>query len=138
HRFGGSHAQRDLIHLTLVEAALRAGKIKLARALVAERTQLKAASPLNWQLSARVSDAIGEADRAARARESAETRRRAHFAGLGAWGVGPGSYEYGRLLPLARAPGPLHALCSLARYACDGISMRRLFVRSNSNVSFVP
>ena len=25
-RFGGSHAQRDLIHLTLVEAALRAGK----------------------------------------------------------------------------------------------------------------
>lgn len=91
HRFGGSHAQRDLIHLTLVEAALRAGKIKLARALVAERTQVKAASPFNWQLSARVSDAIGEADRAARARESAETRRRAHFAGLGAWGVGPGS-----------------------------------------------
>lgn len=82
HRFGGSHAQRDLIHLTLVEAALRAGKLKLARALVAERTQLKAASPFNWQLSARVSDAIGEADRAARARESAETRRKAHIGAL--------------------------------------------------------
>lgn len=77
-RFGGSNAQRDLIHLTLVEAALRAGKIKLARALIAERTQLKPASPFNWQLAARVHDTIGEIDYAARARESAESRRRAH------------------------------------------------------------
>ncbi len=82
YRFGGSHAQRDLVHLTLVEAALRAGKIKLARALVAERTQLKAASPFNWQLTARVSDAIGEPAGAARARESAEARRRAHIGAL--------------------------------------------------------
>ncbi len=82
HRFGGSHAQRDLIHLTLVEAALRAGRMKLARALVAERTQLKAASPFNWQLSARVSDAFGEAELAARARESAEARRKAQLGAL--------------------------------------------------------
>jgi hypothetical protein len=82
YRFGGSHAQRDLIHLTLVEAALRAGKIKLARALVAERTQLKSGSPFNWQLTARVSDAIGEPATAARARESAEARRRAHIGAL--------------------------------------------------------
>ena len=32
HRFGGSHAQRDLIHLTLVEAALRRGRPPRARA----------------------------------------------------------------------------------------------------------
>ncbi len=81
-RFGGSHAQRDLIHLTLVEAALRGGKLKLARALVAERTQLKASSPFNWQLSARVYDSFGEASVAARARESAETRRKAHIGAL--------------------------------------------------------
>ena len=37
HRFGGSHAQRDVIDLTLIEAALRAGDGALARALTAER-----------------------------------------------------------------------------------------------------
>ncbi|MDH3739042.1 MAG: tetratricopeptide repeat protein, partial [Alphaproteobacteria bacterium] len=37
HRFGGSNAQRDVVHRTLVEAAIRAGHGNLARALVAER-----------------------------------------------------------------------------------------------------
>lgn len=37
HRYGGSHAQRDLIDLTLIEAAARAGQEKLAAALRAER-----------------------------------------------------------------------------------------------------
>ncbi len=78
-RFGGSHAQRDLIHLTLVEAALRSDQIRLARALIAERTQLKPSSPFNWQLTARVMELGGDAGAAARARESAETRRRAQF-----------------------------------------------------------
>ncbi len=41
HRFGGSHAQRDLIDLTLVEAALRDGQFALARALANERIDLK-------------------------------------------------------------------------------------------------
>jgi len=36
-RFGGSHAQRDLIDQTLIEAALRGGDHALARALTAER-----------------------------------------------------------------------------------------------------
>ena len=31
HRFGGSHAQRDVLDLTLIEAALRAGQHALAR-----------------------------------------------------------------------------------------------------------
>jgi len=45
YRFGGSHAQRDLIDLTLIEAALREGQRALARALAAERIDLKPASP---------------------------------------------------------------------------------------------
>lgn len=38
---GGSHAQRDVIDLTLLAAAARAGQASLARALVAERTARK-------------------------------------------------------------------------------------------------
>jgi hypothetical protein len=46
HRFGGSHAQRDLIDLTLLEAAARSGDRPLAAALAAERLALKPQSPL--------------------------------------------------------------------------------------------
>lgn len=46
-RFGGSHAQRDLLDLTLLEAALRAGQRPLAAALAAERAALRPRSPLN-------------------------------------------------------------------------------------------
>ncbi|MGH8787659.1 MAG: tetratricopeptide repeat protein [Cupriavidus necator] len=45
HRFGGSHAQRDVISLTLLEAALRGGRSNLAIALTAERAALKPVSP---------------------------------------------------------------------------------------------
>jgi hypothetical protein len=38
---GGSHAQRDIIDLTLIAAAARAGQQSLARALVAERVARK-------------------------------------------------------------------------------------------------
>jgi len=41
HRFGGSHAQRDLIDLTLMEAARRAGEPLLADALAHERACLR-------------------------------------------------------------------------------------------------
>jgi len=37
HRFGGSHAQRDVLDLTLIEAARRAGQNNLVAALLAER-----------------------------------------------------------------------------------------------------
>lgn len=37
HRFGGSHAQRDLVSLTLIEAALRGGMQKRAELYIAER-----------------------------------------------------------------------------------------------------
>lgn len=46
HRFGGSHAQRDLLDLTLIEAAHRAGDVALVRALAAERLRVKPRSPL--------------------------------------------------------------------------------------------
>ncbi len=80
HRFGGSHAQRDLIHLTLTEAALRAGRPALARALTAERTQLKPTSPFNWRLAAQAAELSGDMQGSMRARETAELRRRIQFA----------------------------------------------------------
>lgn len=46
HRFGGSHAQRDLLDLTMIESALRSGKDAVARALVNERAALRHESPL--------------------------------------------------------------------------------------------
>ena len=45
-RFGGSHAQRDLLDLTLIEAAHRAGDVALMRALAAERLRVKPKSPI--------------------------------------------------------------------------------------------
>ncbi|UVK43164.1 tetratricopeptide repeat protein [Mesorhizobium sp. AR07] len=56
HRFGGSHAQRDVIDLTLIEAALRAGEGALARALTAERSMARPDSPLSALLSRRAAD----------------------------------------------------------------------------------
>jgi tetratricopeptide (TPR) repeat protein len=46
HRFGGTHVQRDLIDLTLIEAATRGGNGRLVRALANERLQQKPASML--------------------------------------------------------------------------------------------
>jgi hypothetical protein len=45
HRFGGSHAQRDVLDLTLIEASLRAGDAPLADALAAERAAMRPHSP---------------------------------------------------------------------------------------------
>lgn len=53
HRFGGSHAQRDIVELTLIEAALRAGLREKAVALTAARERSRPASPLSHLLSRR-------------------------------------------------------------------------------------
>lgn len=45
HWCGGSHAQRDVLELTLAEAALRSGDRDLARALLGERLALKPHAP---------------------------------------------------------------------------------------------
>ena len=52
-RCGGSVARCDLIHLTLLEAALRGQQTRLARKLAAERSARKPASRLNRWLKAR-------------------------------------------------------------------------------------
>ncbi|MEJ1159792.1 tetratricopeptide repeat protein [Prosthecomicrobium sp. N25] len=46
YRFGGSHAQRDVLDQTLVEAAIRSGRSDLAAALAAERLAARPESPL--------------------------------------------------------------------------------------------
>jgi tetratricopeptide (TPR) repeat protein len=46
HRAGGSHAQRDVLDLTLIEAALRSGQHALAKSLAIERAAIKPESPL--------------------------------------------------------------------------------------------
>jgi tetratricopeptide (TPR) repeat protein len=47
HRFGGSHAQRDVLDLTLIEAALRSGQRSVATALASERLATRPKSPLS-------------------------------------------------------------------------------------------
>jgi len=41
HRFGGSHAQRDLLERTLLESAVRSGRTELAHRLVSERLSVR-------------------------------------------------------------------------------------------------
>lgn len=53
--FGGSHAQRDVIELTLLDASARAGQRQLARHLLNERLHAKAGTPLTAHWQARVS-----------------------------------------------------------------------------------
>ena len=48
HEFGGSHAQRDAVERTLLEAAIRAGRQELATALVSERLANRDASTYAW------------------------------------------------------------------------------------------
>lgn len=53
-RFGGSHAQRDIIDWTLTEAAVRGGMRPLAEALANERLAQKPHSPINRRFLARL------------------------------------------------------------------------------------
>jgi tetratricopeptide (TPR) repeat protein len=63
-RFGGSHAQRDVIDWTLTEAALRAGLADLASALAHERLALKPRSPVNLGFASRARQAAERAGNA--------------------------------------------------------------------------
>ncbi len=60
-RFGGSHAQRDVIDLTLIESAFRDGQFGLARALSNERMALKPTSPLNAKFRRRLQEQASKA-----------------------------------------------------------------------------
>jgi hypothetical protein len=61
HRFGGSHAQRDVLTLTLIQAALRGDRPALARHYIAERTVHRPASAWGWRLLARAGEGSGRA-----------------------------------------------------------------------------
>jgi tetratricopeptide (TPR) repeat protein len=54
---GGSQAQCDLLHLTLLESALRSGNMPMAHSLVAERIASRPRSVFNRHLMARIGDA---------------------------------------------------------------------------------
>lgn len=69
--FGGSHAQRDAVQRTLLEAALRAGDGPLARTLVSERVNVGPCSPYNWLKQAAYAESVGAQALAADARTRA-------------------------------------------------------------------
>ena len=66
-RFGGSHAQRDVLQRTLLEAALRGGQLDLARALISERLAVRETSVYSWVRQARLLGALGRDEDAAAA-----------------------------------------------------------------------
>jgi tetratricopeptide (TPR) repeat protein len=70
---GGSHAQRDLFQQMLIDAALRDGNLKLAKALLSERTHARARNVWGWKHYAKAASGLGEAGVAVAA--EAEARR---------------------------------------------------------------
>jgi hypothetical protein len=81
HEFGGSHAQRDAVERTLLEAAIRAGRTDLALALVSERLAVRECNTYAWSkragLLAAAADRPGAASAAARAGDLATQIRAA-------------------------------------------------------------
>ncbi len=75
HEFGGSHAQRDAVERTLLEAAIRSGRLDLAAALVSERLSVRECNTYAWSkrawLASATGDERGAASAMARARELA-------------------------------------------------------------------
>jgi predicted Zn-dependent protease len=78
-RFGGSNAQRDVLSLTLVEAAIRSGDAAVAGAIASERTHARPSSPAAWAIAARALEVAGDPERAASAGAQA-ARLRGRFA----------------------------------------------------------
>jgi hypothetical protein len=77
HRFGGSHAQRDVLQRTLLDAAIRDGQLELARALTAERLGMRDTSVYSWMQRARVLAAQGDATGSVAASTAADRHRAA-------------------------------------------------------------
>jgi len=75
HHFGGSHAQRDLLQRTLTEAAIRSGRLDLARALLDERLSVRESSVYGLLGRARVLADRDDESAATRARDGAEANR---------------------------------------------------------------
>ena len=77
--FGGSHAQRDALQRTLLEAALRSGRYELARALTSERLGVRDSSVYGWTQRSRALRGLGDTAGAAVAEQRA-TAHRSQFA----------------------------------------------------------
>jgi len=78
---GGSHAQRDALQRTLLEAALRSGRYELAAALTAERLGIREVGTYSWAQRARalrgLGDTTGAVDAEARAAAARDRFRQA-------------------------------------------------------------
>jgi hypothetical protein len=81
-RFGGSHAQRDLIQRTVTDAAIRSGHLDLARALLNERLSERDTSVYGLLQRARVLSASGEGPAASAAEQAAAMHREQFAAAL--------------------------------------------------------
>ena len=71
HRFGGSHAQRDVLLRTLLESALRSGRREFAAELISERLTERETSVYGWTRRQQLSAEIGDHDTARAAAERA-------------------------------------------------------------------
>lgn len=71
-RTGGSHAQRDVFDLAMLDAAIKAGDAPTADGLSSERIRLKPESRLSWQLRAQALQLSGDAAGAAAAQARGE------------------------------------------------------------------
>ena len=74
-RFGGSHAQRDVLQRTLLESALRGGRYRLAQALTAERLGVRETSVYGWTQRARALRGLADERGAAAADATAASHR---------------------------------------------------------------
>jgi hypothetical protein len=87
HEFGGSHAQRDAVERTILEAAIRARRHEVAGALVSERLANRECSTYAWHkralLLSRLGDVSGAATATAREGELTADIRAAIAAGPG-------------------------------------------------------
>ncbi len=72
HEFGGSHAQRDVVLKTLIEAALRGKKFDLAQAMLSERIAVRPKSPYNWLKYSKALYGIGQDTKAVLAKDKAK------------------------------------------------------------------
>jgi tetratricopeptide (TPR) repeat protein len=77
-RFGGSHAQRDVLQRTLLESALRDGRYRLAQALTAERLGVRETSVYGWTQRARALRGLAD-EQGAAAADAAAAAHRARF-----------------------------------------------------------
>jgi tetratricopeptide (TPR) repeat protein len=75
--FGGSHAQRDAVLRTLLEAALRSGKLDMTELILNERIAVRPGSPYNWLKQGELALARGEEEAAAQAAVHADMLVRA-------------------------------------------------------------